>query len=102
MKRKMDIMDMVEDILGKEDPELRKIVQDARKEKEEFDALDEDRKLLDITVYREETRIKFDVDKVEQMCVVANMAIDHILQELPRSKRKAVLMAAISGLEMRG
>lgn len=101
MGRKMDIMDIIGDVLGEKDPELKKIVKEAKQERDEFERLDEDRKLLDITVYRDKTKVKFDVDKVDQMCVVANMAIDHILQELPRSKRKAVLMAAITGMEMR-
>lgn len=92
---------LIEELFKGIDPELDRIVDEAISESKKFNQIDENKKLLEMDVYKEKTRIKYNIDDVTQMCVVANMAIDHILAELPRSKRKQVLMAAITGLEIR-
>ena len=100
MRKKDDVMDMVKEMFKGIDPELDEIIDKSIEEKKRFDAMDKNRKLLTIDVRKNETGIKFDVDTVDQMCIVANIAIDHILRELPRSKRKVVLHTAMHGMEL--
>ena len=99
-EEKEDLMSMIKDVFKGIDPELDEVMDKTMEEKKRFDAIDENRKLLTIDVRRDKTKIEFDTDTIDQMCAVANIAIDHILKEIPRSKRKAVLHTAIYGLEL--